>query len=299
MSTGLQAIKQSQMGMWDDKAKQEEMKKLICKVKLSEVEFATFIEMGRATQLNPFLREIWVVKYDEKSPASIFIGRDGYRKAAQRDSEYEYHTVDAVYSNDKFRYNVKEGFPEHEYNLKDRGELLGAYCLVKRRSSERPSYTFVKLSEYSTGKSLWNTATGKPETMIKKVAESQGLRAAFQDLLGGTYAPEEMEHDSMTIIDGDTGKPVSKSQALMNKINAAKGKVIDQEPEAVTEPEPETGEAATPDQMRDLHALIAVKGFTNGRMTKAMEHYGIETLGQLTKNQADDFISRLRKEEDK
>lgn len=297
MSTGLQAIKNAQMGMWDDKAKQEEMKKLICKVKLSEVEFATFIEMGRATQLNPFLREIWVVKYDEKSPASIFIGRDGYRKAAQRDQDYEYHLADAVYSNDKFRFNVKDGFPEHEYNLKDRGELLGAYCLVKRKSSERPSYTFVKLSEYSTGKSLWNPATGKPETMIKKVAESQGLRGAFQDLLGGTYAPEEMERDQMTVIDGDTGKPITKSQALMNKIKAAKGTTVD--PEPVQEPQEETGEAASPEQMKEVHALIAVKGFTNGRMTKAMEYYNIETLGQLTASQADDFIARLNKEADK
>jgi len=292
IAKGLQAIKSSIMGMWDDPERQEEMKKLICKVKLSNVEFDTFIEMGRATQLNPFLKEIWVVKYDEKSPASIFIGRDGYRKAAQRDQDYEYHMADAVYSNDKFRFNVRDGFPEHEYNLKDRGELLGAYCLVKRKSSERPSYTFVKLSEYSTGKSLWNPATGKPETMIKKVAESQGLRGAFQDLLGGTYAPEEMERDDLTVIDGTTGEVIQKkkSDLLMDKIKKAKG---------ASAPVEDVAPAATPEQMKELHALIAVKGFTNGRMTKAMEHYGIETLGQLTASQADDFIARLHKEADK
>lgn len=297
MNKALAAIKQSQMNMWEDKEKQEEMKKLICKVKLSEVEFATFIELGKATQLNPFLKEIWVVKYDEKSPASIFIGRDGYRKAAQRDPEYDFHETDAVYSNDTFKRNSITGEINHEYNLKDRGELLGAYCIVKRKSSERPSYTWVKLSEYSTGKSLWNPATGKPETMIKKVAECQGLRACFQDLLGGTYSQEEMEREEITVIDGDTGKALTKSEQLMNKIKAAKGTTVDAEP-AQAEPQ-ETGEIASPEQMKELHALIAVKGFNNGRMTKAMEYYGVETLGQLTTSQADNFIARLHKEADK
>jgi hypothetical protein len=140
MSKGLQAIKQSQMDMWEDKEKLEEMKKLICKVKLTEVEFATFIEIGKGAQLNPFLREIWVVKYDEKAPASIFIGRDGYRKAAQRDSEYDYHQCDAVYANDKF--SVVDGMPKHEYSLTNRGELIGAYCVAKRHKSSRPMYVF-------------------------------------------------------------------------------------------------------------------------------------------------------------
>lgn len=294
MNKALAAIKQSQMNMWDDKEKQEEMKKLICKVKLSEVEFATFIELGKATQLNPFLKEIWVVKYDEKSPASIFIGRDGYRKAAQRDPEYDFHETDAVYSNDKFKRNSITGEIQHEYNLKDRGELLGAYCIVKRKSSERPSYTWVKLSEYSTGKSLWNPQSGKPETMIKKVAECQGLRACFQDLLGGTYSQEEMERDQVTVIDGDSGKPLTKSEQLMNKIKSAKGQVIDAEPVEQSE----TGEVATPEMMKELHALISVKGFNNGRMVKAMDYYKVETLGQLTKAQVEHFISQLNREPD-
>lgn len=294
MSKGLQAIKQSQMDMWEDKEKLEEMKKLICKVKLTEVEFSTFIEIGKGTQLNPFLREIWVVKYDEKAPASIFIGRDGYRKAAQRDPEYDYHQCDAVYANDKFA--VVDGVPKHEYNLTNRGELIGAYCVAKRHKSSRPMYVFAELGEYTTNKSLWNATTGKPATMIKKVAESQCLRACFQDLLGGTYAPEEMERDNTVLIDGETGKAISKSNQLMDKIKSAKGKTIEAEP--VEHESTETGESALPEQMKELHALIAVKGFANGRMQKAMEYYEIETLGQLTKAQAENFIARLNKEPD-
>lgn len=152
---------------------------------LSDVEFGMFVQLGVATGLNPFLREIWAVKYGSNA-AQIFVGRDGYRKGAQRHPLYEYHVCDAVYTNDLF--GAKSGEVVHEYKLGSRGELVGAYCIVKRKYAEKPCYVFVELKEYSTGKSLWQT---KPATMIKKVAEAQCLRMAFQDLFGGTYAEEE------------------------------------------------------------------------------------------------------------
>lgn len=286
MSNALQT--NNPMNVWEDPKQLEEIRKIFAP-KLNTQEFNAFVGMGKAAGLNPFLREIWAVKYQDNAPAQIFVGRDGYRKAAQRHSEYDFHECDAVYTNDTFKRNSISGEINHEYNLKDRGELLGAYCLVKRKSSDRPSYTWVKLSEYSTGKSLWNPQSGKPETMIKKVAESQGLRATFQDLLAGTYVEEEMGDRAH----GDAPKQ-SKSDALMNKLKAAKGQTID-----VTPDDEETGEVASPEKMKEVHALIAVKGFQNGRLQKAMEHYGIETLGQLTDKQADHFIAQLNKEADK
>ena len=51
-----------------------------------------------------------------------------------------------------------------------------------------PFVVEVSLSEYNTHKSNWQRM---PETMIKKVAESQCLRKAFD--VSGLYAPEEYE----------------------------------------------------------------------------------------------------------
>lgn len=291
MSNELSVVRETQLKLWEDLDKLKEIRAIFAP-KLSDLEFQFFVGIGKASGLNPFLRELWAVKYQENTPAQIFVGRDGYRKAAQRHHDYEYHTCDAVYSNDTFKYNVRDGYPDHEYNLKDRGELLGAYCIVKRKSSSRPSYTFVKLSEYSTGKSLWNNATGKPETMIKKVSEAQGLRATFQDLLGGTYGEEEYQEEPKASLS-------TKSDLLMDKLKAAKGKIIgpiDITPEHEEEPgEEETGEVATEGQLKELHKLIAAKRFNNGRLTKAMNHYGIETLAELTKQQAMDFMAKLHK----
>lgn len=314
MSNELATINNT-LTMWEDSEQLVEIRKLFAP-KLTDLEFQIFVGMGKTTGLNPFLKEIWAIKYGKDkdgndTPAQIFIGRDGYRKAAQGHSEYDYHQADAVYENDKFE--VVNGEVRHSYQLSNRGKLMGAYCVAKRHKSSKPQYVFADLDEYSTGQSLWADPIwkdnkyggkykvgGKPATMIKKVAESQCLRAAFQDLLGGTYGEEEIAQDNEhLIIDGETGKPLSNSEKLMNKIKAAKGQTIEQEAETETETIEETGELATPEQMEEVHGLVAVKGFANGRMTKAMGYYGIETLSQLTKVQAEHFISQLNKEPEK
>ena len=193
--------------IWQENKALDEIKKIYGK-DLTEGEFTTLCQIGQATGLNPFLREIWAVKYGG-SPASIFIGRDGYRKAAQRDPEYDYHLTDAVYQNDDFK--VENGEVKHAYPITDRGALIGAYCVIKRRSASKATFTFIEFKEYyqgnkdedgkikkkfdrfkkqyvDMGETLWDS---KPATMIKKVAEAQGLRMAFQSMFAGTYAEDE------------------------------------------------------------------------------------------------------------
>jgi phage recombination protein Bet len=290
MSNELTTISQTKIAMWEDSEQLEQIRKLFAP-KLTDLEFKFFIGIGKATNLNPFMREIWSVKYQENTPAQIFIGRDGYRKAAQAHSEYDYHQCDAVYSNDEFE--VFNGEVKHKYKLTNRGELVGAYCIAKRHKSSRPMYVFAELKEYSTGKSLWNSTTGKPATMIKKVAESQCLRACFQDLLGGTYGQEEMEQDE----EEKYGKlhKTSKSEDLINRLKSAKGQVI----EAEVINDEETGELATAEQLEEIHALRAVKIFDSERFKNALDHYKVETLAQMTMDQANDFIGKLHKLADK
>lgn len=151
---------------------------------LNDTQFTMFVELGRSLQLNPFKREIWAVKY--KDQVSVFVGRDGYRKVAQEQADYNGHLVEAVYSNDRIK--VSNGHLEHEFNLFERGHLTGAYCEVYRRGIDVPFRVMVRLDEYKKNFGNWQSM---PETMIKKVAESQALRQAYQGLLGGTYHDAE------------------------------------------------------------------------------------------------------------
>lgn len=224
---------ETSLSIWESENQLSEIKQFVADGKLNELEFNMLCQIGKATNLNPFLREIWAVKYGNQA-ANIFIGRDGYRKAAQEHPEYDSHTAEAVYSNDEFVIN--DGIVSHKMGIVDRGNLVGAYCTVKRKSSSRANYVFVRFDEYyqgnknkdgsiktrydkfkkehvNMGETLWDT---KPETMIKKVAEAQGLRATFQNLFAGTYDSSEAWEAEVVAKESMTKTPSETLSAIDN-----------------------------------------------------------------------------------
>ena len=266
--------------MWENKEQLQEIRKLFAP-KLSDSEFQFFVGLGKASRLNPFTREIWAVKYQESQPAQVFIGRDGYRKAAQAHPEYDFHQADAVYENDE--YEVVNGVVHHKYKLSNRGKLVGAYCVAKRHKSSRPIYVFCELSEYSTGRSLWNTQTGKPATMIKKVAESQCLRACFQDLLGGTYAEEE-EWEEKGEKKAEPPRPAFQQNDELKDLFTPT--IID---------EPFEHPKATDEQLKEIEGLFTELALTDDRITKALITHEVSCLEELTETKAKIFIYQLNK----
>jgi phage recombination protein Bet len=272
--------------MWDNKEQLEEIRKLFAP-KLSDTEFQFFVGLGKASRLNPFTKEIWAVKYQDSQPAQVFIGRDGYRKAAQAHPEYDFHQADAVYENDE--YEVVNGVVHHKYKLSNRGKLVGAYCVAKRHKSSRPIYVFCELSEYSTGRSLWNTQTGKPATMIKKVAESQCLRACFQDLLGGTYAEEEEWEEkggSALKSEKKAASPSSSPEHNDELKELFTPTIID---------EPFEHPKATEEQLKEIEGLFTELALTDDRITKALISHEVSCLEELTETKAKILIYQLNK----
>lgn len=303
--------------MWDDAKQLEEIRKLFAP-KLNDMEFKFFVGLGKASRLNPFTREIWAVKYQDNAPAQVFIGRDGYRKAAQSHSDYDFHQCDAVYENDEFE--VVNGEAHHKYKLNNRGNLVGAYCIAKRHNSSRPMYVFVDLKEYSTGKSLWNPQNGKPATMIKKVAESQCLRACFQDLLGGTYGEEEFNHQNeqrtMRIVQGDTNTDKLKNilgiagnyndkDSDNGVIDGDTGEFIHVESDNLSQSkehsaDTQSNQEETPSklsiqQYNTIVDLFLTKGFSQERIKKALDYYKVQDLSELDNITAQNFILQLER----
>ncbi len=184
-----------QNSLWKDENQLLAIKKIYGS-NLSNEEFNTFLQIGMSTNLNPFMREIWAVKYGS-SPAQIFVGRDGYRKVIGRNPNFNGIVVDSVYSNDDFEVNLGEGKVIHKYGLKDRGKLVGAYCMVSMKNIDKPFYVFSPIGEYNTGKSLW---VNKPDTMIRKVSESQAIRMAIPTMFNGTYSDSEIWEDKTPVM---------------------------------------------------------------------------------------------------
>jgi len=137
----------------------------MCAKGATDNEFGVMIELARKYQLDPFARQIWLVKYGD-NPAPIFCGRDGYLAIAHRSGQF-----DGIQSGSRI--------------VDD--ELIG-WCKVYRKDMSHPIEVEVYASEYSTGKNLWRD---KPRTMIQKVAEAHALRRAFS--ISGLYSPEEID----------------------------------------------------------------------------------------------------------
>ena len=303
----------STLSIWNDNEHLQEIRKLFAPT-LSDIEFKIYVGMGKATGLNPFLKEIWAIKFGKDKdgkelPAQIFIGRDGYRKGAQSHPEYDFHQSDAVYENDKF--DVNNGVINHSYGLTNRGKLIGAYCMTKRKSASKPQFVFCELEEYTTGQALWAEVQwkdnkyggkykqgGKPATMIKKVAESQCLRLAFQDMFAGTCDEEEMQYDpNTTTVDNDTGKKLTKSE-MVDKMQSSKNKPIVVNP--IVENNTATVEnPITQEQIEKIESLVIQTEFPPDRISKAFAHYKAQILEDFTESNANHFISILEKELDK
>lgn len=215
---------QKVLTMWNDKVKLEEIRKIFAP-KLSDGEFKAFVEMGISTGLNPFLKEIWAVKYDQSAPAQIFIGRDGYRKIISRNECFEGLITESVCANDEFNVDIINGEVKHIPNIKDRGKLIGAYCIIYMRGVKIPYYVFVPVEEYNTNRSVWKD---KPHTMIKKVAECQCIRMADQTC-ASTYSPDEMPENMLK-------EPSNKANTLNAEYKLMENNVVvDQETGEVIE----------------------------------------------------------------
>lgn len=137
-----------------------------CAPNATDPEFKKLLYLSQVWQLDPMLREIWLVKFGQ-SPAQIYAGRDGFLKIAHRSGHFDgMKTV---------------------VNYDEETHPVSATCTVWRNDMTHPFESNVLFAEYSTGQNLWKT---KPSVMIGKVAESVALRKAFS--VAGLYSPDEM-----------------------------------------------------------------------------------------------------------
>lgn len=155
--------------------------------KATDQEVAMFINLCKYQGLNPFLREAYLIKYDDKSPASTVVGKDAFTRRAAQIPECKGWSAGVAVVTQKNEYQEREG------TIVLPGEkLVGGWCAVGREGWQNPFKSTVNLSEYNTGKSMW---AKMPATMIRKVAIVQALREAFPDKFQGMYDQSEMGAD--------------------------------------------------------------------------------------------------------
>lgn len=170
-----------------------------------------FLRTCQAKKLDPLENgEVWLIKYDDKVPASMVVGYHAYVRRAERNPDYRgYEAGIVVIRNGSDEPIYKEGSAVYKQIGE---ELIGGWCRVYRAIDGRPetpdnwvaTYAEVSLDEYSTGKSNWNS---KPATMIRKCAIAQAFRGAFPNDYEGLYTEDEMVASGAIPTDYEEVKP--------------------------------------------------------------------------------------------
>ncbi len=169
----------------------ETIKDVFCKG-LSNDEFKIFLYSCERTGLDPFARQIYAVKRNDKKlnreVMTIQTGIDGYRAIADRTERY------SPGAKPSFTYDAQ-------------GKVLSATSYVKKLTKDGTWHTveaeaffdeYVQTTYDGRPMGMWNKMV---RTMLAKCAEALALRKAFPSQLSGIYTQDEMQQaDTIDVI---------------------------------------------------------------------------------------------------
>ena len=278
----------------------ELVKRTIAPEGTSDDELALFVAQANRTGLDPFARQIYLIKrWDSaknKQVAQTQLSIDGLRLVAERTTGYEGQTTPEWCGPDGA---WKEVWPD--------GELPHAARVgVYRHGHREPVYGLAHWTEYAQKKKdggltvMWHKM---PRLMLAKCAEALALRKAFPQELSGLYTSEEM----------GSGPPPGAGgiDPKGNALNVDEGGWVDtsgvsggddarHDHEQVEEAE-FTVVGPGPHVERLLDALDAailagLSGWTTQAVLEnARKKWGVDALDELTPEQVETILSGLEK----
>lgn len=156
---------------------------------VTEQEVQLFLQLCKYQGLNPFLREVYLVKYGNY-PASIVTGKEVFTKRAMQNPKYAGMEAGIVVQDENGKIVRRDG----SMRLMNE-KLLGGWAKVHIKDFSVPIADEVSFEEYAAKKSdgtLTGMWSSKPATMIRKVAIVHALREAFPEQFAGLYSQEEI-----------------------------------------------------------------------------------------------------------
>ena len=163
----------------------EDIKTYICPA-ATDQETMMFLKLCQARNLNPFLKEAYLIKYDSGKPAQMVVGKDKFTKTAEEHPQFDGFKAGIIVG-------VGDEIQEREGTFYRRGkgeELLGGWAEIYRKDRKMPFKQTVSLQEFDKGMANWKSMPG---TMIRKCALVQALRECFATDLAGCYDSAEMD----------------------------------------------------------------------------------------------------------
>jgi len=237
----------------------------------TEQEIVLFLNQCKMFDLNPFKREIHLIKYSDRDPATFVVGYDVYLKRANRS---------------KLWAGMESG-------IKGTGNNMIAWVKVYRKDWAQPLYHEVDFEEYAKYKKdgeLTRFWKEKPKTMLKKVAISQAFRMAFpEDFAGMPYTVEEINSVDPQRLPDALDSYTEETEETEEKEAKAK------EHEEKTKDDPAHISQTT--EINQLESTLIDKyGYPPDTLLEEVEkRLGIADMNELTKEQADKVIEFYRK----
>jgi phage recombination protein Bet len=160
---------------------------------VTDQEIVYFLGICKGRQLNPFLKDCYLIKYSQ-DPAAIVVSIDFYRSRARAAKDcvgWEAGVICMDKKTQTLRYSKGLVLPTEE--------LVGGWFKARPEGWNVDFELEVNLDGYikktSSGEITKFWRKENQPSQIRKVVESQGLRTVWPDLFSGTYTAEEMGYD--------------------------------------------------------------------------------------------------------
>lgn len=156
---------------------------------VTDQEVNYFVHLCRGQRLNPFLKEIYLIKFGTQ-PATFVVSKEAFLKRAEANPQYNGSESGIIVLNKDGELIERKG----GFFLKDSEQVVGGWAKVYRKDRKYPSDVQVTFEEYAgrtKDGNLNSNWANRPATMIKKVALVQALREAFPNDLNNLYTEEE------------------------------------------------------------------------------------------------------------
>ncbi|WPD17976.1 phage recombination protein Bet [Thermaerobacter composti] len=252
-------------------------------------ELKLFLWTAQRMGLDPFARQISFHKRRQRRPdgsyedvAVILVTIDGYRAAADRTGKYAGQLGPYWCGKDGQWTDV---WLTAEPPMASRVGVL-------RSDFKEPVWAVARFDAYcqrdrnGQPAGQWRTM---PEVMLAKCAEALALRKAFPQALGGVYTVDEMaqaDNPPTDVVDVPTA---SQAQAVPARSAADAGAANGSSPRRNG-----TAQPVTRAQAQRIKQLLEALGWSEAdARAQAEARYGVTSVRQMTREQADDFISFL------
>lgn len=174
---------------------------------VTDQEVLQFISICKYQQLNPFLNEAYLVKFNNSkgdANAQIIVSKEAFMKRAEGCAEYRGFKAGLI-----LKRGTEVLYEEGEFML-ETDVLLGGWAEVYRSDRDYPIKAYVALKDYDKGRSTWSDIKC---TMIRKTAIVHAMREAFPTQLGALYSVEEKKVEDVSFEEVNEAKVQAQANA--------------------------------------------------------------------------------------